>query len=102
MEINLGNALSGKVAGVTASGTSGGPDASSRVIIRGNGSLNGDNQPLYVVNGIPITNVNPSSAGTYGGIDRGDGLSSINPDDIESISVLKRRNCCCTIWITGS
>ncbi len=89
MEINLGNALSGKVAGVTASGTSGGPDASSRVIIRGNGSLNGDNQPLYVVNGIPITNVNPASAGTYGGIDRGDGLSSINPDDIESISVLK-------------
>ena len=88
-EINLGNALSGRVAGVTASGTSGGPAASSRVIIRGNGSLNGDNQPLYVVNGMPITNANPGSAGTYGGIDRGDGLSSINPDDIESISVLK-------------
>ena len=89
IEINLGNALSGRVAGVTASGTSGGPAASSRVIIRGNGSLNGDNQPLYVVNGMPITNTNPGSAGTYGGIDRGDGLSSINPDDIASISVLK-------------
>ncbi len=89
MEINLGNALSGIVAGVTASGTAGGPAASSRVIIRGNGSLNGDNQPLYVVNGMPITNVNIQSAGTYGGIDRGDGLSSINPDDIENISVLK-------------
>ncbi len=88
-EINLGNALSGRIAGVTASGTTGGPAASSRVIIRGNGSLNGDNQPLYVVNGMPITNVNPGSAGTYGGIDRGDGLSSINPDDIESITVLK-------------
>jgi|WetSurMetagenome_2_1015567.scaffolds.fasta_scaffold17175_2 TonB-linked SusC/RagA family outer membrane protein len=89
IEINLGNALSGRVAGVTASGTTGGPAASSRVIIRGNGSLNGDNQPLYVVNGMPITNSNPGSAGTYGGIDRGDGLSSINPDDIASISVLK-------------
>lgn len=88
-EINLGNALSGRVAGVTASSTSGGPAASSRVIIRGNGSLNGDNQPLYVVNGMPITNPSSGSAGTYGGIDRGDGLTSINPDDIESISVLK-------------
>ena len=88
-EINVGNALSGRVAGVTASSTSGGPAASSRVVIRGNGSLNGNNQPLYVVNGMPITNTNSSSPGTYGGIDRGDGLSSINPDDIESISVLK-------------
>ena len=88
-EINIGNSLQGRVAGVTASGTTGGPGASSRVIIRGNGSLNGDNQPLYVVNGMPITNENTSSPGTYGGIDRGNGLSSINPDDIESISVLK-------------
>lgn len=88
-ELNLGNALSGRVAGVTASGTSGGPAASSRVIIRGNGSLNGDNQPLYVINGIPITNTNTASAGTYGGIDRGDGLSSLNPDDIETVTVLK-------------
>jgi TonB-linked SusC/RagA family outer membrane protein len=88
-DINIGNALSGVVAGVIASGTTGGPGASTRVIVRGNGSLNGDNQPLYVVNGMPITNVNLGSAGTYGGIDRGDGLSSINPDDIESISILK-------------
>ncbi|WP_026461593.1 SusC/RagA family TonB-linked outer membrane protein [Adhaeribacter aquaticus] len=88
-EINVGNALAGRVAGVTASGTSGGPAGSSRIIIRGNGSLNGNNQPLYVVNGMPITNNNQGSAGTFGGIDRGDGLASINPDDIESISVLK-------------
>ncbi|MEH6681097.1 MAG: SusC/RagA family TonB-linked outer membrane protein [Sediminicola sp.] len=88
-EINVGNALSGRVAGVTVSSTSGGPSASSRVIIRGNGSLNGNNQPLYVVNGMPITNENTSTPGTYGGVDRGDGLSSINPDDIKSISVLK-------------
>ncbi|QMU28251.1 SusC/RagA family TonB-linked outer membrane protein [Adhaeribacter radiodurans] len=88
-EINVGNALAGRVAGVTSSGTSGGPGSSSRIVIRGNGSLNGENQPLYVVNGMPITNNNQGSAGTFGGVDRGDGLASINPDDIESISVLK-------------
>ncbi|MDQ3291302.1 MAG: SusC/RagA family TonB-linked outer membrane protein, partial [Bacteroidota bacterium] len=88
-EVNLGNALAGRVAGVTASNTATGPNGSSRVIIRGNGSLSGDNQPLYVVNGVPINNTTQGSAGTFGGIDRGDGLSSINPDDIESISVLK-------------
>lgn len=88
-EVNLGNALSGRVAGVNATSTATGPAGSSRVVIRGNGSLNGDNQPLYVVNGVPITNANQGSASTFGGIDRGDGLLSINPDDIESISVLK-------------
>ena len=88
-EINLGNALTGRVAGVNATSTATGPAGSSRVVIRGNGSLNGDNQPLYVVNGIPINNSNQGAAGTFGGIDRGDGLISINPDDIESMSVLK-------------
>ncbi len=88
-EINLGNALTGRVAGVNATSTATGPSGSSRVVIRGNGSLNGDNQPLYVVNGIPINNSNQGSPGTFGGIDRGDGLLSINPDDIESMSILK-------------
>ncbi|MEO6329250.1 MAG: SusC/RagA family TonB-linked outer membrane protein [Ginsengibacter sp.] len=88
-EINLGNAFTGRVAGVNATSTATGPGGSSRVVIRGNGSLNGDNQPLYVVNGIPINNANQGNPGTFGGIDRGDGLISINPDDIESMSVLK-------------
>lgn len=88
-EINLGNSLSGRIAGVNAVSTATGPAGSSRVVIRGNGSLNGENQPLYVVNGVPINNANQGSAGTFGGIDRGDGLLSINPDDIETISVLK-------------
>ncbi|WP_111628345.1 SusC/RagA family TonB-linked outer membrane protein [Larkinella arboricola] len=88
-EVNLGNALSGRIAGVNATSTANGAAGSSRVIIRGNGSLSGDNQPLYVVNGIPINNANQGSPGTYGGTDKGDGLLSINPDDIESISVLK-------------
>lgn len=88
-EANLGNALSGKIAGVNATSTANGAAGSSRVIIRGNGSLSGDNQPLYVVNGIPINNANQGTPGTFGGTDKGDGLLSINPDDIESISVLK-------------
>ena len=88
-EINLGNALAGRVAGVNVSNTATGPAGSSRVIIRGNSSLGGNNQPLYVVDGVPIDNSNLGSAGMWGGRDSGDGLSSINPDDIDEISVLK-------------
>ncbi|WP_029283592.1 SusC/RagA family TonB-linked outer membrane protein [Pedobacter sp. R20-19] len=92
-ENNVANALTGKVAGVNATGLSTGPGGSSRVIIRGNGSFNGNNQPLYVINGMPIDNSVPGGAATTNGIasnvDRGDGISSINPDDIESITVLK-------------
>jgi TonB-linked SusC/RagA family outer membrane protein len=92
-ENNVANALTGKVAGVNATGLSTGPGGSSRVIIRGNGSLSGGNQPLYVINGMPLENSVPGgSATTNGGagnVDRGDGVAGINPDDIESISVLK-------------
>lgn len=86
---NLGNALSGKVAGVSVAGNSTGLGGSSRVIIRGNASMTGNNQPLYVVDGIPLDNQNQGSAGQYGGMDMGDGLNSINADDIESMQVLK-------------
>lgn len=86
---NLGNALTGKVAGVNVSTPSTGVAGSSRVVIRGGSSLDGDNQPLYVINGIPMDNSNLGNAGLWGGNDSGDGLSSINPDDIENISVLK-------------
>lgn len=92
-ENNVANALTGKVAGVNATGLSTGPGGSSRVLIRGNGSLSGSNQPLYVVNGMPIDNTVPGgSASTNAGggnVDRGDGIAGINPDDIESMSVLK-------------
>ena len=92
-ETNVANALTGKVAGVNATGLATGPGGSSRVIIRGNGSLVGDNQPLYVVNGMPIDNSIPGGGSTTDGqginVDRGDGIAGINPDDIESISVLK-------------
>ncbi|MGN7820872.1 SusC/RagA family TonB-linked outer membrane protein [Chitinophaga sp. 22536] len=92
-EINVADALTGKIAGVNASSLASGPGGSSRVIIRGNGSLNGDNQPLYVVNGMPIDNTTQSTitSGASNGLnyDRGDGIAGINPDDIESITVLK-------------
>ncbi|TYP97404.1 TonB-linked SusC/RagA family outer membrane protein [Tenacibaculum adriaticum] len=86
---NAINALQGKVAGVNISQNATGAAGSSRVIIRGASTMTGDNQPLYVVDGIPISNVNNGSVGMWGGSDGGDGISSINPDEIESISVLK-------------
>jgi TonB-linked SusC/RagA family outer membrane protein len=88
-EVNIGNALTGQVAGVSVAGDATGPYGSSRITIRGNASLTGNNQPLYVIDGIPFDNTNQGSAGQWGGADLGDGLSNVNPDDIESISVLK-------------
>ena len=86
---NIGNALSGKIAGVSVSGNSTGSGGSSRVVIRGNASLTGNNQPLYVVDGVPFDNTNMGAAGQWGGLDLGDGLSNINADDIADIQVLK-------------
>jgi TonB-linked SusC/RagA family outer membrane protein len=86
---NAINALQGKVAGVMVTGSAMGAKGSSRVVIRGTSSLTGNNQPLYVVDGITINNSNLGSAGVWGGTDFGDGISSINPDEIESVSVLK-------------
>ena len=88
-EINLGNALVGKIAGVNSSGPLTGPGGSSRVTIRGNSSLEGNNQPLFVINGIPISNDNMGNASMWGGADYGDALSGLNPDDIDEITVLK-------------
>ena len=86
---NIGNALSGKIAGVSVAGNATGPTGSSRVIIRGNSSMTGINMPLYVVDGVPFDNTNQGSAGMWGGMDMGDGLANINADDIESVQVLK-------------
>ena len=86
---NAINALQGKVAGVMVTGSAMGAKGSSRVVIRGSSSLTGNNQPLYVVDGITINNSNLGASGVWGGADYGDGISSINPDEIESVSVLK-------------
>ena len=87
--INAMDALAGKVAGVDISGTTAGPSGSTRIVIRGNGELSGNNQPLYVVDGVPMDNSSLGQAGMWGGYDMGDGLSSISPEDIESVSILK-------------
>jgi TonB-linked SusC/RagA family outer membrane protein len=87
--INMGSALSGKIAGVNVANNATGLGGSSRVVIRGNASLTGNNQPLYVIDGVPFDNTNQGNAGTWGGLDMGDGLSNINPDDIEDIQILK-------------
>jgi len=98
---NIMNALQGKVAGVNISNLGTGPGGTSKIRIRGQSSISGQNNPLIVVNGIPIDNTNfgtnprggdPNSLGPNGGgltADGGDGLTSINPDDVESMTILK-------------
>jgi TonB-linked SusC/RagA family outer membrane protein len=88
-ETNVINSLSGKVAGLVVQNTAGGAAGSTRVMLRGNTEMTGNNQPLYVIDGVPLDNTNFGSAGTEGGYDLGDGISAINPDDIENMTVLK-------------
>ncbi len=86
-ETNLVNALSGKIAGVQVTNSNGSPGASSRMLIRGSSSIGNNNQPLFVVDGVPIDNSNYNNTPTA--VDYGNGAASLNPDDIESMSVLK-------------
>lgn len=88
-QANISDALKGKVAGVVISNSSTDPGASSGVMIRGIKSLSGSNQPLYIVDGIPISNVTNSSSSLNGGYDFGNGVNDVNPQDIESMTVLK-------------
>ena len=88
-ETNVINSLSGKVAGLVVQQTAGGASGSTRVLLRGNTEMTGNNQPLYVIDGVPLDNTNFGSAGLAGGYDLGDGISAINPDDIETMTVLK-------------
>lgn len=90
---NPANSLVGKVAGVVVTQGSGSPGSGSRVIIRGNNSITGNNQPLIVVDGVPIDATGSNSGGSvYNSTVTGGGITDINPDDIESISVLKGPN----------
>jgi TonB-linked SusC/RagA family outer membrane protein len=89
-ELNVVNSLKGNVAGVqiTDAGPTGG---SSRIVIRGASSIAGNNQPLFIVDGIPVDNRAPRNQG-FGGIDYGNAVADIHPSNIESISVLKGPN----------
>ena len=84
------SSLAGKVAGVSISSTSSDPGASNAVIIRGVSSLSGNNQPLYVIDGVPLTNASVSSGDQLNnGYDFGNGANAVNPDDVESMTILK-------------
>lgn len=94
-DANIANTLSGKVAGLTITSSANGPGGAARIILRGNRSIQGNNNALIVVDGVAIDNSTPSGqvtddAGSSNASQSGsDGISSINPDDIESINVLK-------------
>lgn len=90
MNENVLNSLAGKVAGVTISST-GGTGSSVSMVIRGASSLSSDNQPLFVVDGVPMINSlsNMTQFGERNIVDYGNAISDLNPDDIESVSILK-------------
>ncbi len=90
-ETNLANALSGKISGVQIIRSSNGPGGSSKIQLRGANSVTGSNQPLIVVDGVPMDNFTGATNNDIDNpsMDMGNGLSDINPEDIESMSVLK-------------
>jgi TonB-linked SusC/RagA family outer membrane protein len=91
-DVNVVNSLSGRVAGVSITGAQGNTGGSSRILIRGASSVNGNNQPLFVVDGVPFDNSgfnNRNTARGAGGYDYGNMAQDIDPNDVESISVLK-------------
>lgn len=89
-QLSLTGSLSGKVAGVQVNQFGGAVGSSARIAIRGNTSFASDQQPLIVIDGIPITNTTQRSGdNTYNGVDYGSGLNDLNPEDIENVTVLK-------------
>lgn len=90
-DANVANSLAGKIAGVQIKQSGTGVGGSTRIVIRGNNSIAGNNQPLVVVDGVPIDNFSSKTDDYWGNslADKGSGISDISPDDIESISVLK-------------
>lgn len=88
---NVTNALAGKVAGLQVKQSGTGPSGSSSIVLRGMNSIGGNNQPLVVVDGVPIDSSTGGSEDFWGNraVDKGSGMADISPDDIESMSVLK-------------
>src|SRR5205085_1896164 len=87
---NVINSLQGKVSNALITQGSGGPGSGVRIVLRGNRSIQQSNNALIVVDGVPITNgTNETVTSDFGGIQGSDGASSINPDDIESMTVLR-------------
>jgi TonB-linked SusC/RagA family outer membrane protein len=88
-ELNLVNSLSGRVAGVHITNSSGAVGSSSRMILRGATSIYGDLDPLFVIDGVPIANANYGTSTGYGGFDMPNGVADIDPSIIESVNILK-------------
>lgn len=87
---NVINSLSGKVANAVITQGSGGPGSGARIVLRGNRSIQGSNNALIVVDGVPLSNNTNGTAGSdFGSVQGSDGASSINPDDIESVNILR-------------
>ncbi len=88
-ETNVALSLQGTAPGLVVRGTNGGPGGTAQVLLRGMPSMNSGGSPLYVINGIPMDNTQRGSAGEWGGGDNGDGIGNLNPDDIETMTILK-------------
>lgn len=87
-DANFMNSLAGKVAGVSINASAGGVGGATRVVMRGTKSISGNNNALYVIDGVPILNVTGGSVDSEYGLAGGEGISDINPEDIESVNVL--------------
>ncbi|NQU32048.1 MAG: TonB-dependent receptor plug domain-containing protein, partial [Bacteroidetes bacterium] len=90
--VNFMDAMSGKAAGLEIKKSASGAGGSTKVVLRGFKSLGGSSEPLYVIDGVPMLNIKRGQPGMWGGADGGDGLSQLNPDDIESVNILKGLN----------
>lgn len=87
---NVLNSLQGKIANAVITQGSGGPGSGARIVLRGNRSIQGSNNALIVVDGVPIINgTNGTISSDFGGLQGNDGASNINPDDIESMTILR-------------
>ena len=97
-DANIANSLEGKISGITITPSAGGAGGASKIVLRGNKSIMGENAPLIVIDGVPMTNSirgqvgDAASLTSYGNAEGSDPLSLINPDDIESMNVLKGAN----------
>ncbi len=101
-EQNVVNSLGGRISGVQITNSSGAVGSSSRILLRGASSIYGNNQPLFVVDGVPISNANTGSSNGSGGFDVPNGVADINPNDIESVNVLKGPNAAALYGIRAS
>ncbi|MDP4206245.1 MAG: SusC/RagA family TonB-linked outer membrane protein [Bacteroidota bacterium] len=102
-DLNITTTLSGTISGIDVLQSGAGAGGSTKITLRGSRNITSTNQPLFVIDGVPMANYQTSDAyGFYGGRDSGDGLSNLNPDEIESITILKGANAAALYGSQGS